>query len=135
MSRRLAVERDPRRERSEPSRVRGARRRQFRFTEPGVLLLLRNGPAHGYELVKRLPAVFPGVKARADQGIVYRVLRSLEAEGAVRSHWDHSDAGPARRVYELTPLGAEKLDGWRRDLAGEMTAIHGFLEEYVAGSS
>lgn len=106
-------------------------RRQFRFTEPGVLLLLRSGPAHGYDLVKRLPDVFPGVRAGPDAGIVYRVLRALEADGAVRSSWEMSDAGPARRVYELTAIGHERLEDWRERLTGELTAIHGFLGEYL----
>lgn len=125
------MERDGRRARSEPKGPRRTPRRQFRFTEPGVLLLLRSGPAHGYELVHRLPEVFPAVKARSDQGMVYRVLRALEAEDAVRSHWDHSDAGPARRVYQLTPVGEEKLEAWREQLTGELRAIHGFLGEYL----
>lgn len=129
------MERDGPHARSEQKAPRRRPRRQFRFTEPGVLLLLRSGPAHGYELVHRLPEVFPGITARSDQGMVYRVLRTLESEDAVRSQWDHSDTGPARRVYELTPVGEEKLEAWREQLTGELKAIHGFLGEYLTGAS
>lgn len=129
------MERTGRGARSEQTGARWAPRRPFRFTEPGVLLLLWYGPAHGYELVRRLPEVFPGVNARSDQGMVYRVLRALEAEDAVSSHWDYSDAGPARRVYELTPVGKERLEAWREQLTGELKAIHGFLGEYLSTRS
>ncbi|WP_372452774.1 PadR family transcriptional regulator [Pseudonocardia nigra] len=58
---------------------------------PAVLLLLRSGAAHGYDLARRLSAVFPGMKTPKDAGLVYRALKGLEADGAVRSHWDHSE--------------------------------------------
>ncbi len=45
-----------------------------------------------------------------DLGNLYRLLRSLEEEGVVASVWDESLAGPAKRVYRLTPSGEELLD-------------------------
>ena len=115
--------------------VRGRRRaeppkRRWRFTEPAVLLMLRSGPAHGYELLKRLPTVVPAMQTPNDSGFIYRVLRGLEEEGAVRSHWSIGD-GPARRVYELTEAGGEQIEGWRVQLTRELKAIHGLLEEYL----
>jgi hypothetical protein len=35
----------------------GVRARVERFAEPAVLLLLRERPAHGYELLEELPAL------------------------------------------------------------------------------
>ena len=57
-----------------------------RFVEPSLLLLLRERPMHGYELIERLPVV-AGPEARVDVGNLYRVLRALEDEGIVRSEW------------------------------------------------
>jgi DNA-binding PadR family transcriptional regulator len=60
-----------------------------------VPLLLSEGQSHGYDLLVRL-ADF-GVKV--DPGGLYRTLRAFEREGLVRSRWETSDAGPARRTY------------------------------------
>src|SRR4051812_1472885 len=64
------------------------------FLRPAILLLLREDPAHGYDLLERLrPLGFQ----RPDPGGLYRVLRALEQEGLVRSAWEPSEAGPERR--------------------------------------
>ena len=49
-----------------------------------VLLLLRDGPKHGYELLERLPELSAG-DGHIDLGNLYRLLRALEAEGLVSS--------------------------------------------------
>ena len=59
------------------------RARVERFVEPSLLLLLRERPLHGYELIERLPEVVG--EGRVDVGNLYRLLRALEAEGLVSS--------------------------------------------------
>src|SRR3954462_11441483 len=86
-----------------------------RFAEPALLLLLRERPAHGYDLLERLP-VLTG-EARVDVGNLYRVLRRLEEQGLVSSEWDESVPGPAKRTYELTDGGREALERWAASLA------------------
>ena len=74
------------------------------FLRPCILLLLRESPAHGYDLLERAKAFgFTG----SDPGGLYRALRALEAEGLVRSAWEPSPEGPDRRIYEITREGAE----------------------------
>ena len=68
-----------------------------RFAEPALLLLLRERPAHGYDLLERLPELTG--EARVEMGNLYRLLRGLEEEGLVSSEWDASSAGPAKRRY------------------------------------
>jgi PadR family transcriptional regulator, regulatory protein PadR len=76
------------------------------FLRPCILLLLREAPAHGYDLLERLRAFgFSG----SDPGGLYRALRSLERDGLVRSAWEPSETGPDRRIYELTRRGMEEL--------------------------
>jgi PadR family transcriptional regulator PadR len=72
-----------------------------------LLLLVGRAPTHGYDLRRRLEGL--GLES-VDTGRVYRTLRSMEREDLVRSCWEHSDTGPARRVYRLTPEGADRLD-------------------------
>ena len=103
------------------------RSRVERFVEPSVLLLLRERPAHGYELLERIEAL---AGEPIDMGNLYRVLRALEEEGVVRSEW-HADApGPARRSYELTDTGRALLDSWAGALRETQRVISAFLERY-----
>lgn len=108
----------------------GQRRTRWRYTTPAVLLLLRAGPAHGYDLLERLPAVFPRAAEPPDVGSFYRLMRGLEAEGAVHSSWDISEPGPPRRVYTLTDTGREELDGWSLQMSREIEALQRFLDAY-----
>lgn len=71
-----------------------------------VLLLLTEGPKHGYELLVQLSDRGYG---NADPGGLYRALRIMEEEGLVSSSWEYGDFGPARRVYAVTDDGLEGL--------------------------
>ena len=81
-----------------------------RFTEPAVLLVLRDSPGHGYELLEQLQALMPN--ERIDMGNLYRILRSLEREGLVSSTWDADAPGPAKRIYVITESGRRVLSQW-----------------------
>jgi PadR family transcriptional regulator PadR len=97
------------------------------FLRPCLLLLLREQPAHGYELLERLRAFgFRG----ADPGGLYRTLRKLEDEGLVRSAWHQSDAGPQRRIYELSRAGMEELHRKAKALAEASRTLDAFLSRY-----
>ena len=63
-----------------------------RFAEPAVLLLLRERPMHGYELLELLPPLVG--EERIDVGNLYRFLRTLEEEGVVASEWSADLPGP-----------------------------------------
>jgi poly-beta-hydroxybutyrate-responsive repressor len=107
------------------------RARVERFGEPALLLLLREAPAHGYELLERLPELLPD--ERIDMGNLYRVLRALEEDGIVRSEWDAEAPGPAKRIYELTDEGRELLDGWTDALRTAQHTLSAFLARYEDG--
>jgi PadR family transcriptional regulator, regulatory protein PadR len=97
------------------------------FLRPCVLLLLREEPAHGYDLLERLrPLGF----VRDDPGRLYRTLRALEDEGLVRSAWERSESGPDRRIYELTRKGVEELHVAARSLAVARSLLGRFLSRY-----
>ena len=97
------------------------------FLRPCVLLLLREQPAHGYELLERLHAL--GF-ARDDPGRLYRALRALEAEKLVRSRWETSQTGPDRRTYELTRAGMEELHRAATGLLAASETLGTFLARY-----
>jgi len=107
---------------------RGAGRGLHRFMEPCLLLLLRRGPSHGYDLAQGLAELgLPGV----DPSLAYRLLRQMEEAGLVHSEWDtRVSSGPARRVYRLTPDGDALLADWVAELEGTDRVLHGFLAAY-----
>ncbi len=104
------------------------RARVERFVEPSLLLLLRERPLHGYELLDRIPDL--GVEGRVDIGNLYRLLRALEDEGLVRSEWSADLPGPAKRTYELTDEGRRLLDRWAEALVRAQGTIASFLNRY-----
>jgi PadR family transcriptional regulator PadR len=113
----------------------GHRRRHARverFAEPSLLLLLRERPMHGYELIERLPEV-AGAESRVDVGNLYRLLRGLEDEGVVTSEWSAELPGPAKRTYELTDEGRLLLDRWAESLRDAQGVLSKFLERYEQG--
>ena len=97
------------------------------FLRPCVLLLLRESPAHGYDLLERLQ---PFGFTRTDPGRLYRALRALEREGLVRSGWERSEQGPDRRIYELTRAGMEELHDHAKSLQATDAILVGFLSRY-----
>jgi DNA-binding PadR family transcriptional regulator len=70
-----------------------------------LLLLLDDGPTHGYQLRRMLEQ--HGVAT--ETGAMYRTLRKLENEGRAASRWEDSAAGPRRRLYEVTNKGRRDL--------------------------
>jgi PadR family transcriptional regulator, regulatory protein PadR len=70
-----------------------------------VLEALAAGRHHGFDIMDAtdLPS-----------GTVYPILRRIEEEGLVRARWEREHVArreqrPARRYYELTPAGVERL--------------------------
>lgn len=106
----------------------GVHARVERFVEPSLLLVLRDGPRHGYELAEALGALIP--EEHVDGGNLYRLLRGLEAEGIVTSEWEADGPGPGRRTYTLTAAGTRLLDTWAEALRRSATTIDTFLDRY-----
>ncbi len=80
-----------------------------RFFAPGelrlaLLSLLKDGPKHGYELMKTLEAKTGGTY-KASAGAVYPTLQQLEDEGLVTSVQQEG-----KRIYQITDAGAQELE-------------------------
>ncbi len=98
-----------------------------RFIEPRILFLLSRGPAHGYELMRRMEEVpLPG--PLPDTGAVYRALRRMEEEGLLSSRWADAEVGPRRRVYRITAKGRKRLLVWAEAIRGRVELLRRFLE-------
>jgi PadR family transcriptional regulator PadR len=96
--------------------------------EPALLLILHQGPAHGYTLIEQIREF--GL-ADTDPSAIYRVLRDMEDREWVSSSWDEERSqGPPRRVYHLTALGDEVLRWLTQDLRATRTMIDHLLSTY-----
>lgn len=97
------------------------------FLRPFLLLLLAEETAHGYDLLDRLTEFDV---PRSDPGGLYRTLRAMEREGLVRSWWETSSAGPARRTYTLTEEGMDWLHAWAGSLRETRRLLGRFMARY-----
>lgn len=97
------------------------------YLEACIMLALEERPAYGYDLKRQLDDM--GLSA-LDRGRIYRALRSMEAEGLVRSAWDTAGRGPARRIYDLEPLGVEQLEAQVLTVRRQRRQLTRFLSRY-----
>ena len=74
-------------------------------TNEVVLALLRDGPAHGYDIKRDHDAWFPDTRPLAF-GQVYATLGRLERSGLVEVLETRTEAGPSRRSARTTSLVA-----------------------------
>jgi DNA-binding PadR family transcriptional regulator len=108
-------------------RHRGRRGRGWRFFGQGevrlaLLSLLKDAPAHGYELMKRLEERSGGIYV-ASAGTVYPVLQQLEDEGLVRS-----EEVEGKKTYHLTDAGREELVRHHDDTERIWERAHGWKD-------
>lgn len=98
------------------------------YVEACLLLSLAERPAYGYELTRALDDL--GIEV-ADRGRIYRALRSMEERGLVTSHWDTTTSrGPARRTYDVTALGHDRLDMQVGAVRRRRRQLNRFLARY-----
>ena len=94
-----------------------------RLLQPAIMTILAGKGSHGYAIVERLTETPTLAGDRPDPTGVYRTLSTMEERGFVASSWDTSERGPAKRIYELTPLGHECLARWVSSLSDYHCAI------------
>ena len=96
---------------------------------PVILLTIREGRSHGYELMERAPNLGFGATG---SGTVYRTLRRMEGEGLCESRWEANGDGPARRMYAITDAGEAYLNSWAEALERYQQVMDGFFRSYGA---
>lgn len=106
-----------------------------RLVEPAVLYLLATGQAtHGYEIITAANDLYL-TDAVIDAAAVYRVLRDLEDQGCVVSTWSTEGSGPARRVYQITDMGRQRLSEWVQLIERRAQQMQEFAERYRASAA
>jgi PadR family transcriptional regulator PadR len=104
-----------------------AKDRGKKLIVPGILLLLKKEPTHGYDLLQKLTDL--GIEEdRLDPGTVYRTLRGMEKEGLIESKWITEGPGPAKRSYQVTPKATAEIGMWVKEVEKQKGLLSGFLE-------
>lgn len=87
-----------------------------KLIQPAILVILKEGPLHGYRLVERLGEMPTLGGSKPDASGVYRFLKNMESKGLVVASWDTSRSGPAKKSYQLTDSGDSCLRQWIKTL-------------------
>jgi PadR family transcriptional regulator PadR len=103
-----------------------------------LLRLLYEEPMHGYQLIEELENRGYTRPGRFETGSIYTILKRMEMRGLLSSQETRSEAGRARRVYEVTEMGVEALKrgleavNRRKKLMDELAS---FYEEHFKGGT
>jgi len=89
------------------------------YVEIVILRRLRGGPAHGYELRKRVEETTGFV---LHNNSLYPALRRFEEAGAVTKTAEPQEGRPPRLVYTLTEVGHELLHDMLAELPADQAA-------------
>jgi DNA-binding PadR family transcriptional regulator len=91
-----------------------------------LLFLLREGPKHGYELIRLLENRFHGLYAPS-AGTIYPRLARMEADGLIT----HTASG-GRKVYDITDSGRAELTVRAAELTRLEKEIHDSVADLAA---
>jgi PadR family transcriptional regulator len=116
---------------SEGEKKRGVEVRPRNWLVPVILVTLRELNSYGYDLMERAAAF--GFEAM-NPGTLYRTLRQMEENGVVKSKWETSRGGPARRVYSITEAGEAYLEFWAEALEQYRRNMDTFFRLYTGRS-
>lgn len=95
-----------------------------------ALVILRQEPSHGYELMERLDEF--GFEQK-NAGTLYKTLRQMEEDGLCESEWDTINGeGPARRRYSVTDAGEERLAAWAEGFRNYQNVMDSFFRAYTS---
>lgn len=72
----------------------------------GALVL---GPAHGYELKKRITEMFGSINPNLSNSVIYPRLSHFQDEGFIKCKVEAQDKAPNRKVYWLTEQGFSRV--------------------------
>lgn len=95
--------------------------------EYAILLLARQGPCSGYEMMSRLarrPILAAG------ESTIYPLLRRLLKDGRLSAFWQETAQGlPPRKYYCITPAGLECLEAMEAQWAELLAALKSLEKE------
>jgi DNA-binding PadR family transcriptional regulator len=92
-----------------------------------ILLFLAKASANGAMLLNIMDQQLPS--NNTDGPAIYRALNELEKSGAVKSDWDTSGPGVAKKWYTITNEGLEQLKQFKVHIEDRKRNLDFFLSE------
>ena len=92
------------------------------LVELALLHLLSQSDQYGYDLLRRLHAVFPDTQESA----IYALLRGLGKSGLTSWYMAPGGGGPDRKYYRITSAGQARLEEMRDQWRNMRDAIASF---------
>lgn len=84
-----------------------------------ILHIVSQDELYGYEIMKKVTEVFPGLH----ESTVYAVLRRLNSESCTEFYTGGDSGGPARKYYRITEKGREHLKKMREEWEEMLAAL------------
>lgn len=91
-----------------------------------VLLALKDGPKHGYEVASHIKDASKGTFSLSF-GSLYPVLHKLEKEGLVKADWEEIGEAKAKKVYSLSKAGLKALAEETKQFNVMVSAFSGLI--------
>jgi PadR family transcriptional regulator, regulatory protein PadR len=91
-----------------------------------VLRTLRDGPRHGYAIVRWLSERSADA-IRIEEGSLYPALYRMERDGWVDAEWGTSEIGRKAKIYKLTAKGRRQLRAETEQFATFLAAVSPIL--------
>jgi DNA-binding PadR family transcriptional regulator len=102
-----------------------------------ILGFLMDQPMHGYELKRALSPALPPER-RINDGVLYPLLKRMEAERLISGRVERRDGAPDRRVFHTTEAGRRAFEEWLEgpveehdEVAYDFMLGHPFLTKFL----
>lgn len=93
-----------------------------------VLLVLRDGAKHGYEIATSIKDRSQGYFS-ISFGSLYPVLHKLEKDNLVEAQWQEAGDIKSKKVYQLTDKGSRQMKAELEQFNAIMRAFKDFIGE------
>ena len=91
----------------------------YMYTDILILVMLSNGPMHGYEIKKRVEQVLGG-SVSLNNKVLYPALKRFEEMNAVQREVVRQEGKPDRHIYRITDHGRELMQMLLQDTSPEI---------------
>jgi DNA-binding PadR family transcriptional regulator len=92
-----------------------------------ILLALKDGPKHGYQIIKYLEEKSTGYFS-VGYGALYPALHSLEKGKFIQGEWEPAGEAKEKKIYKLTAKGQKEITAIGNDLRAFAKAIDKLME-------
>jgi len=96
-----------------------------------ILGLVKDYPAHGYDILKVVSRDFADQGPEINKGQLYTLVKKMEEDGLIIREVFQQENTPNRKMIKITPKGEEDFDNWlKSDDAEYDSTRYDFFNKY-----